>query len=174
MKPYVRFLRGTFETFNLLAEKDEDTLYFLYSEDVGNKSTAIYLGSKLITGNATIQGTTELRGLTDVGLSMLKNKDILTYNGKKWVNISLEQLLSEIDSQQDLISDVSSDFSVDENGKLHLVSISSDVDLTKNQSFSKIAKRVSDFEAELAKRVSKSEFQAELEDIKSSITWQKF
>lgn len=174
MKPYVKFLRGTFEAFNLLTEKDEDTIYFLFSDDGGNKATAIYLGGKLVTGNATIEGTTELSGLTDVVLSTVQNKDILQYNGKGWVNISIDTLLSQISSSIKYISNVSSDFSVDDDGKLHLISIPSTLDLTKNQTFSKIYSKVSNFEVELAKKVSKADFENELSKLKSSVTWQQF
>jgi hypothetical protein len=47
---YVKFLRGTPAAYANLAEKNKDTLYFIYEEDESNG--LLYLGSKLIAGSS--------------------------------------------------------------------------------------------------------------------------
>jgi hypothetical protein len=76
---YVKFRRGTPSAFENLAEKDSDTLYFIYEED--ELSGELYLGSKLISGDSEINGATSLSGLTDILLNEnLNTNDCLIYD----------------------------------------------------------------------------------------------
>lgn len=93
---YVKFRRGTPEAFANLANKDSDTLYFIYEED--ELTGELYLGQKLIAGAGEISGATTLAGLTDVLLNAdLDTNDCLVYdiNQKKWIN---KPIMSVIDN----------------------------------------------------------------------------
>ena len=50
--------------------KDENTLYFIYDEDIG--ASAVYLGTRLITGSGEIQGASNLNELNTY-LAMIKS-----------------------------------------------------------------------------------------------------
>lgn len=84
---YVKFRRGTPDAFKNLAQKDSDTLYFIYEE---NELTGeLYLGSKLIAGAGEINGATDLNGLSDVFLNNgINDTDCLIYDISlgKWTN----------------------------------------------------------------------------------------
>ena len=82
--PYVKFFRGTPETFQALSNKDTDTLYFIVATD-SNKGT-LYLGEKLITDNIST-----IKDLEDILLTELADGQLLTYDGEqaKWVNKSI-------------------------------------------------------------------------------------
>lgn len=91
---YVKFLRGTPAAYRNLAEKDNDTLYFIYEEDV--ESAELYLGSKLIAGGASSNEMPTLQDLRDVLLSeSLIDDMVLVYDTdtKSWVNKSLDELV---------------------------------------------------------------------------------
>ena len=64
MANWVKFLRGTFDQYAALPVKEEDTLYFVYSTD--GKECGLYLGSRLVSGNGTIDGASVLDELNDV------------------------------------------------------------------------------------------------------------
>ena len=179
MQSYVKFLRGTFKEFNSLNIKDSDTLYFVYSED--NASSALYLGERLISGTGVIEGPSNLSELNDVIVDSIGNKHILQYNGMKWVNISLNDLISQLDlsSFEQYINAVSSDFSV-ENGQLKLISIPKDINLSENDFIKNLSKdidnlstNVSDIENILNGEtfIRRTEYENELAQIKEAITW---
>ena len=63
---YVRFWRGTFEQFERLTSKHEDTLYFVISPDYDN--FVLYLGeNELISGDELNQSSID--ALQDVIIS---------------------------------------------------------------------------------------------------------
>lgn len=179
MQSYVKFLRGTFQEFNSLNIKDSDTLYLVYSED--EKSSALYLGERLISGIGTIEGPSNLNELNDVVIESVGNKHILQYNGVKWVNISLDNLISQLNlsSFEQYINTVSSDFKV-ENGQLKLISIPKNISLSENDTIKNLNKditnlstSVSDIENILNGEtfVRKSEYENQIAQIKEAITW---
>jgi hypothetical protein len=70
---YVKFLRGTPIAYANLAEKNEDTLYFIYEKD--ESSASLYLGSKLIAGDDSDNGAKFLSDLKDVLISENLNEN---------------------------------------------------------------------------------------------------
>lgn len=79
---YVKFVRGTPNAFNNLAEKNSDTLYFISNSDEDKGS--LYLGSKLISKDVS-----SVTDLDDILISeTLADKHILSYDeqSSKWVN----------------------------------------------------------------------------------------
>ena len=89
---YVKFLRGTPEAYRNLPNKDSDTLYFITAP--GASVGKIYLGEILVAGNVTADGTDivdSLAELIDVNLAGLKSGQVLSYDGEKWVPMSLPE-----------------------------------------------------------------------------------
>lgn len=84
---YVKFVRGTPTAFSNLANKDNDTLYFISETDA--TTGVLYLGSKLISGSVSI---------TDLGTVILNNLgdgDLLIYDSTQsaWVNTTPTELV---------------------------------------------------------------------------------
>lgn len=98
---YVKFQRGTKNAYEHLANKDENTLYFIYPDQ--NSSTgSLYLGSKLISGGDTNVIAASLSDLTDVLLDGATEGSVLVRdNNGQWVARSLEEL-SELISTKEL------------------------------------------------------------------------
>jgi hypothetical protein len=97
MTKYVKFMRGTTTAYNNLANKDDDTLYFL--SDSVNQEGSLYLGSRLISGPCAIpEGgnvATSLAALNDVNITENINFDaILVYDKheQKWMDYSFDAL----------------------------------------------------------------------------------
>lgn len=90
---YVKFLRGTPNAYSQLALKDPDTLYFI-SEDNADKGV-LYLGDKLISGSLT--ASISLSDLNDVIIAAgIEPGSLLYYDGSRWVNKSLSEILEVI------------------------------------------------------------------------------
>ena len=71
MVSYVKFIRGTRDSWNKLTTKDKDTLYFIY-DDKDSEEGVLYLGDKLISSNSnTING---------IDVTNLHDGDVLVYN----------------------------------------------------------------------------------------------
>ena len=94
---YVKFLRGTPAAYLALANTtgyDKDTLYFI--SEVGATQGALYLGSTLIAGEVDTEAA-RLGDLADVLLNAgLSEGQILAYNGTKWENKTLDEVISEM------------------------------------------------------------------------------
>ena len=97
MANYVKFRRGSPAAFQSILDNQEaqsDTLYFIYEE---NETTGeLYLGSKLISGNSTVNGATTLATLKDVLVnSNLSDTDCLVFDvtQDKWVNKPIADIL---------------------------------------------------------------------------------
>ena len=86
---YIKFKRGTPTAFNNLAQKDSDTLYFIYEEDeaVGQ----LWIGDRLITPSTTDEGlVNKLSELLDVDISLVQDGQYLSYNATsgKWMPVT--------------------------------------------------------------------------------------
>ena len=92
---YVKCIRGSRTAFNNLTTKDNNALYFVFS-DYGDDNSALYLGSELIADN----GANNLDELKNVLIQSLTDKDLLIYDKTlaQWKNISLATLSFEIQS----------------------------------------------------------------------------
>lgn len=90
MANYVRFRRGTPEQFAALQTKENDTLYFILN---GDSDVKLYLGAQLIACGKT-DGANNLSDLQDVVLNAIATKDILVYEGGKWVNKPIGQVIT--------------------------------------------------------------------------------
>lgn len=98
MANYVKFMRGTITAFNLIPDKNDDTLYFIY-EDETSDSGKLYLGEKLISGNATNSDVSQyLKDLLDVDTAKAADGNILTYDiaQQKWVAADVDSIISNV------------------------------------------------------------------------------
>lgn len=97
---YVKFVRGSKAAFDALANKANDTLYFIYETDNTNKGY-LYIGSRLISctdaSGTPIAGS--LSDIEDILISEVQDKQILAYDtaSGKWVNKSIEDLIYDVD-----------------------------------------------------------------------------
>lgn len=87
---YVKFVRGTPTAYANLADKRADTLYFISA--AGASSGTLYLGDKIIGGASS------LNQLTDILMSGVGDRQILSYDASsnKWINRSLQEIIGEI------------------------------------------------------------------------------
>lgn len=95
MAYYVKFMRGTSDQFLRLANKDKDTLYFIYENET-SETGLLYLGSKLIAGGNSDLSTTSIDALQDVFISEgLQNASILVYDAVEnvWTNRTIDEAL---------------------------------------------------------------------------------
>lgn len=90
LENYVKFLRGTPDAYEKLANKNADTLYFI--SELNAETGKLYLGTKLIAGG--ISGDLTLSNLKDFNLSEdIANGDILVYTENGWTNANLEETI---------------------------------------------------------------------------------
>lgn len=90
---YVKFLRGTPSAYQNLSPKDPNTLYYVYEQNANRG--VLYLGDKLISGS--LSTATSLSDLTDITLSAgITEGSLLIYDGSKWVNRPLADILEII------------------------------------------------------------------------------
>ena len=93
---YVKFLRGTVASYNRLAVKDDNTLYFVY-QDGDDSHGSLYLGSRLITGDIGGGGVNTLAELTDVIISGADAGSFLVLNSDgNWVATSASDVAQTI------------------------------------------------------------------------------
>ena len=94
---YVKFMRGTQALYNSLVTKDQDTLYFVYT-NVNDDHGKLYLGNKLISGSSSNpSGDISLSDIGDILFdNNLADGDFLVYDEaeNKWVNKPLAQALN--------------------------------------------------------------------------------
>ena len=93
---FVKFIKGTTLAFNRLAEKDPDTLYFVYNT-THSTSGKLYLGDKLIGGTGSGEiGLGDL-GNIDVNPNDLTEGCLLAYDAdtKNWVAANPRDLVYE-------------------------------------------------------------------------------
>lgn len=80
-------MRGTPEAYKNLAVKDNDTLYFISTEK--SSDGALYLGSKLISGESEGLSSFSLNELKDVLISEgLSDRSLLIYDNGKWKDVA--------------------------------------------------------------------------------------
>lgn len=87
---YVKFVRTTLDKWNLLTNKDTDTLYFVISED--NSKGSLYLGTALIANN--LNAGMSLSQLNDfIQSGALTKDDVLVYSGGRWTNKQISSFM---------------------------------------------------------------------------------
>lgn len=91
---YVKFVRGSKTAFANLAQKSDDTLYFIY-DSADPSSGSLYLGSRLIGGTGGAAGSS-LGNLQDIVITEIGDKQILIYDeqSKTWKNGSISDIIS--------------------------------------------------------------------------------
>ena len=118
---YVKFQRGTLVAYNRLAQKDENTLYFVY-ESSNSTTGSLYLGDKLISNNVGGSGVNNLSELADVIVNGARAGDFLVLNSEgKWTSISAADVAQAILSAGGNFVDIDENqFQFNANGKLEL------------------------------------------------------
>lgn len=87
---YVKFVRTTAAKWDLLTNKDSDTLYFVISDD--NSKGSLYLGSILIANN--LNPGLSMSQLTDfVASGTFTNEDVVVYQGGRWTNKQISSFM---------------------------------------------------------------------------------
>ena len=87
---YVKFVRTTTAKWDLLTNKDADTLYFVISDD--NSKGSLYLGSALIANN--LNAGLSLSQLTDfIASGTFTNEDVVVYQGGRWTNKQISSFM---------------------------------------------------------------------------------
>lgn len=87
---YVKFVRTTVEKWELLLQKDADTLYFVISDD--NSKGSLYLGSALIANN--LNAGMNLSQLNDfIQSGALTTDDVVVYSGGRWTNKQISSFM---------------------------------------------------------------------------------
>lgn len=99
MANYVKFLKGTPSAYAALETKDANTLYFITvpNQPEGKAVGKLYLGDILVAGSVTPNGDSiidSLSELIDVNLAGLETGQVLSYNGTKWVPMTLPEAVS--------------------------------------------------------------------------------
>ena len=88
-------MRGTFDAYNKLTTKNDDTLYFIYNED--SNESALYLGSrKIASAEGDSISASSIDALADVLISEgLTDKSLLVYDAtqSQWVNKDFASLI---------------------------------------------------------------------------------
>ena len=94
---YVKFQRGSIASYQQLTRKDENTLYFVYSND-DQTTGKLYLGSRLISNNiGGSGGATSLAELSDVLISEVGASNFLVSNSAgNWIAVSAADVAQTI------------------------------------------------------------------------------
>ena len=84
MENYVKFMRGTPRAYEILRQKDEDTLYFIAEKD--SLTGQLYLGEKLIAGGSGDVSISDLEGI--LISENIEDGSLLVYDAEqgKWIN----------------------------------------------------------------------------------------
>ena len=103
MANYVKFQRGSEQAYKNLAEKNLNTLYFVY-DPVDSTKAKLYLGDKLLSGVGEGTGVTSLAQLEEVIIEGVPSAgSFLVCNSEgKWVNQSLESVIALIAQEKSL------------------------------------------------------------------------
>lgn len=103
MANYVKFQRGSEQAYKNLAEKNFNTLYFVY-DPVDSTKAKLYLGDKLLSGVGEGTGVTSLAQLEEVIIEGVPSAgSFLVCNSEgKWVNQSLESVIALIAQEKSL------------------------------------------------------------------------
>ena len=103
LESYVKFRRGLLSDFNNIAEKESDTLYFIY-ENESSLTADLYLGARKISSGISTGtgGASTLKELTDVLLSQeISPNSLLVYDDNgRWVNKTLNEIFSDVNLNQ--------------------------------------------------------------------------
>lgn len=104
---YVKFERGSQAAYDALKQAgklDNDTLYFIYSEDNGAVG-ALYMGTRIISGGDITIASATLDELADVVVAGAETNSFLVKDGDNWIAKSLTDVIALI---KENISDVAS------------------------------------------------------------------
>lgn len=99
IESYVKFLRGTPTAFDLLTEKNKDTLYFISEKD--SDFGTLYLGDKIVARGEEPEKTT-LDSLKDVVINEgLEDGSLLVYdaNFDSWINLPIAEVIKQAEEQ---------------------------------------------------------------------------
>lgn len=124
---YVKFQRGSATSYEHLAHKDDNTLYFIYNDNDQTKGS-LYLGTRLISNSVGGNSTVSLADLTDTLINSVNTGDFLVVNSDgKWVPVSAAEVAQIIiEANGNFISVDENEFSFNSvNGKLELKNYSS-------------------------------------------------
>lgn len=120
---YVKFQRGTlkaYETLKASGRLDENTLYFIRTED-GAGVGRLYMGENLISGGDIVLQSAKLDDLEDVIASGAKADSFLVFNGEKWVAKTLAEVAELIVGNVEQVKFNESQFIMDEAGLVNLL-----------------------------------------------------
>lgn len=88
---YVKFQRGSIESYQRLTHKDDNTLYFIYDTD-DQLTGKLYLGTRLISSNVG-GSSTSLADLSDVIISEVGASNFLISNSEgKWIPVAASEV----------------------------------------------------------------------------------
>lgn len=119
---YVKFQRGSIASYERLTKKDDNTLYFVYTDD-DQTTGKLYLGSRLISNNVGGTNVTSLADLSDVILSEVGASNFLVSNSEgKWVPVAASEVAQLIlESNGNFVTIDENEFSFNSvNGQLEL------------------------------------------------------
>ena len=120
---YVKFQRGTlkaYETLKASGRLDENTLYFIRTED-GAGVGRLYMGENLISGGDIVLQSAKLDDLEDVIASGAKADSFLVFNGEKWVAKTLAEVAELVVGDIEQIKFNENQFITDEAGLVNLL-----------------------------------------------------
>ena len=120
---YVKFQRGTlqaYETLKASGRLDDNTLYFIRTEDEGGVGR-LYMGNNLISGGDIVLQSAKLNDLEDVITSGANTNSFLVFNGEKWVTKTLEEVAELIVKDIEPIKFNEQQFVKDEAGLVNLL-----------------------------------------------------
>ena len=93
---YIKFQRGSLAAYNALAEKDPNTLYFIYAKE-GATVGQLYLGESLISGGDVVLASAKLDDLADVITTGAGVGDFLVKNEEgNWVPKTASAVAAEV------------------------------------------------------------------------------
>ena len=96
LNKYVKFMRGTQAAYDALANKDDNTLYFVY-DPANEKVGALYMGDRVISGGDIVLASATLKELADVLADTTKENSFLVQREDgKWDNMAIADVAALI------------------------------------------------------------------------------
>ena len=119
---YVKFQRGSIASYERLTRKDDNTLYFVYTDD-DQTTGKLYLGSRLISSNVGGSSSISLNDLNDVIISEVGASNFLVSNSEgNWITVPASEVAQLIlESNGNFVTIDENEFSFSSvDGKLEL------------------------------------------------------